>query len=85
MDEQFTPAQGKIRRLYSFFQPIPNYKVVISWSEADQTFRTDVPDLPGCVAKGPERDIAVNQAEQEIREWIATARELGRAVPKPTE
>jgi predicted RNase H-like HicB family nuclease len=60
-----------------------HYEVTIYWSAADQAFVAEVPELPGCAADGRTRTEALRNAEVAIREWIETARELGRPVPAP--
>ena len=59
------------------------YELVIFWSEEDQAFIVDVPELPGCMADGATYEHAVANARQVIGEWIETARELGRPIPAP--
>ncbi|EGJ33236.1 MULTISPECIES: type II toxin-antitoxin system HicB family antitoxin [Moorena] len=59
------------------------YKLIIYWSESDQTFIVEVPELPGCMADGQTYVEAVTNAEIIIREWIETAQELGRDIPTP--
>ena len=59
------------------------YEMIVTWSEADGAFVVDVPDLPGCMADGPTREAAVAAAELVVREWIETARSLGRPIPRP--
>ena len=59
------------------------YEVIIYWSDEDQAFIAEVPELPGCAADGPTYQEALASAETVIREWIATAKELGRPIPKP--
>lgn len=59
------------------------YEIIIYWSEEDQSFIAEVPELPGCAADGKTYKEAVANAEVVIQEWIETARELGRAVPQP--
>lgn len=59
------------------------YELVIYWSEEDQTFVVEVPELPGCMADGETYEQAVANARQVIEEWIDTARELGRPIPAP--
>lgn len=62
----------------------PNeYQMVIYWSDEDQSYLVEVPELPGCMADGKTRQEALANAETIIQEWIETARELGRAVPAP--
>jgi predicted RNase H-like HicB family nuclease len=59
------------------------YEVIIYWSEADSTYIAEMPELPGCMADGPSMGEALAAVEQVAREWIETARELGRAIPVP--
>jgi predicted RNase H-like HicB family nuclease len=59
------------------------YEIVIYWSEPDQAFVAEVPELAGCMADGPTYRAALAHAEAAIDEWIATANELGREIPKP--
>ena len=64
-------------------KPEYRYEIIIYWSEADQAFIAEVPELPGCAADGPTYRAALEQAEVVIAEWIETARELGRPIPVP--
>ncbi len=59
------------------------YEVIIYWSEDDQAFLAEVPELPGCMADGKNYQEALTNLETIIQEWIETAQELGRAVPVP--
>jgi predicted RNase H-like HicB family nuclease len=59
------------------------YEILIYWSEEDQGHIAEVPELPGCAADGPTYKQALANAEVVIKEWIDTARELGRPVPEP--
>jgi predicted RNase H-like HicB family nuclease len=59
------------------------YEMIIYWSEEDQAYIAEVPELPGCLADGNSYQEAVKNAEQVIAEWIETAVELGRYVPEP--
>ena len=59
------------------------YEVIIYWSEEDQAFIVEVPELPGCMADGATYQEALANAEVIIQEWIETAQELGRAIPEP--
>ncbi|MCH7677870.1 type II toxin-antitoxin system HicB family antitoxin [candidate division KSB1 bacterium] len=53
------------------------------WSDDDQAFIAEVPELPGCAADGKTYKEAVENVEGIIQEWIETAKELGRTIPKP--
>ncbi len=59
------------------------YEMIIYWSDEDQSFVVEVPELPGCMADGPTYREAVATAEKVIEEWIETAKELGREIPVP--
>jgi predicted RNase H-like HicB family nuclease len=59
------------------------YEVIIYWSEEDRAFIAEVPELPGCVADGKTSQKALAHVEVVIQEWIETAQELGRPIPKP--
>ncbi|MBI4289692.1 MAG: type II toxin-antitoxin system HicB family antitoxin [Chloroflexi bacterium] len=62
---------------------IVKYEVIIYWSEDDQAFIAEVPELAGCAADGATYQEAVGNVEVAIQEWIETARELGRPIPHP--
>jgi len=59
------------------------YEIIIYWSEEDNTFIAEVPELAGCIADGETYQQALANAEIVIQEWIETARELGRKIPEP--
>lgn len=59
------------------------YELIIYWSESDDAFIVEVPELPGCMADGQTYVEAVTNAEIVIQEWIETAQELGRSIPIP--
>ncbi len=58
------------------------YEIVVYWSEEDKAFIAEVPELPGCMADGSDYKEAISNAEIIIQEWIETAKELGRPIPK---
>ena len=58
------------------------YELIIYWSEKDRAFVVEVPELPGCMADGATYQEALTNAETVIREWVETARELGRPIPE---
>lgn len=59
------------------------YGVIIYWSIDDQAFVAEVPELAGCAADGATYQEALANVETVIREWIDTAKELGRPIPEP--
>lgn len=61
------------------------YEINLYWSEEDQAFIAEVPDLPGCAADGETYQEALQNIEIIMQEWIETAQELGRKIPEPTQ
>jgi len=59
------------------------YEVVIFWSDKDDRFVAEVPELPGCMADGATYQEAARNADEAIQDWVATAAQLGRVVPAP--
>ena len=59
------------------------YEIIIFWSEEDNAYVAEVPELPGCMADGKTYQEAISNAERVIQEWIETATELGRSIPQP--
>jgi predicted RNase H-like HicB family nuclease len=59
------------------------YEIIIYWSEEDNLFIAEVPELPGCMADGKSHSEALNNAETVIDEWIETAKSLNKEIPKP--
>ena len=59
------------------------YEIIIYWSEEDMAFIAEVPELPGCAADGATHKESLANVEVIIQEWVDTAKELGRSIPKP--
>ena len=59
------------------------YEVIIYWSEEDEAFVAEVPELSGCAAHGPTQEAALASAQEAIRLWIDTAKEFGDPIPEP--
>ena len=59
------------------------YEIIIYWSDEDEGFIAEVPELAGCVADGETYQAAINNAEIIIQEWIETAKSIGRTIPEP--
>ena len=59
------------------------YELIIYWSDEDQSFIVEVPELAGCAADGATYQEAVQNVEVIIQEWIETAQSLGRTIPQP--
>lgn len=59
------------------------YETIIYWSEEDQSFIADVPELPGCMAHGASPDKALSNVQEAIQLWVDTAYEFGDPIPEP--
>ena len=68
---------GKLEKMMS------KYEIIIYWSEEDQAYIAEVPELPGCAADGITYKDAISNVEVVIREWIETSEELEREIPEP--
>jgi predicted RNase H-like HicB family nuclease len=61
----------------------PHYHINLFWSDEDNLWIADVPDLPGCMTHGNSRAEALANAAEAIEGWIETAREVGMEIPEP--
>ena len=59
------------------------YELIIFWSDEDQRYLLEVPELPGCMADGETYEEVLRNVRVIIEEWIETARSLGREIPQP--
>lgn len=59
------------------------YEIIIYWSDDDAAFIAEVPELAGCMADGATYQDALAHVEVIIEQWVATAKEIGRPIPKP--
>ena len=62
---------------------VNRYEVILYWSNEDQVFIAEVPELPGCMAHGDTQESALANVKEAIQLWIDTAREFGDPVPEP--
>ncbi|BAY18770.1 hypothetical protein NIES21_46230 [Anabaenopsis circularis NIES-21] len=61
------------------------YEINLYWSEEDQAFIAEVPELPGCAADGKTYQEALQNVEVIMQEWIETAQDKGRSIPQPRQ
>ncbi len=59
------------------------YEVIIYWSNEDEVFVADVPELPGCMTHGATQESALRSAQEAMELWLETAREVGHQIPEP--
>jgi len=58
------------------------YEIIIYWSNEDQVFVAEAPELPGCMAHGHTEELALKSLKDAICLWIDTARDFGDPVPE---
>ena len=59
------------------------YEIILYWSDEDQEFCAEVPELPGCAADGSTYQEALENVAIVIEGWIDTAKSMGRPIPQP--
>jgi predicted RNase H-like HicB family nuclease len=59
------------------------YEIIIYWSDDDDAFVAEVPELPGCAAHGNTHEDALGNAKTAMQLWIDTAKEFGDPIPEP--
>jgi predicted RNase H-like HicB family nuclease len=62
---------------------VQKYEIILYWSDEDQVFVAEVPELPGCMAHGNTQEVALTNVKEAIQLWIDTANEFGDTVPEP--
>ena len=61
----------------------PEYEIMIYWSDEDNSFIAEVPELAGCKSEGKTYSQALENVQLVINEWIETAKMIGKTVPAP--
>ena len=59
------------------------YEIIVYWSNEDEAYVAEVPELPGCMADGKTYEDVIKNVQIIISEWIDTTKSLGRPIPKP--
>ena len=62
---------------------VHHYPLVIFFSEEDEGFIAEAPDLPGCSAWGATEAEAAREAQDAISAWVQAAQSAGKAIPVP--
>jgi predicted RNase H-like HicB family nuclease len=60
-----------------------HYEIIIYWSNEDQAFLAEAPELPGCMAHGNSYEEALRNARDAMAFWLDVAREQGESIPAP--
>lgn len=59
------------------------YEIIIYWSNDDNCFIAEVPELAGCKSDGKTYSDALENVQVVIDEWIETAKMIGKTIPTP--
>lgn len=59
------------------------YEIILYWSNEDEVFIAEVPELPGCIAHGLTQGLTLANAKDAIQLWLDTTREFGDPIPEP--
>ena len=57
------------------------YEIIIYWSNEDNCFIAEVPELAGCKSDGKTYSHALENLQIVIDEWIETAKMIGKPIP----
>ena len=60
-----------------------HYEIIIYWSNEDQAFLAEAPELPGCMAHGNSYEEALRNIRDAMAFWLDVAREQGEPIPVP--
>jgi predicted RNase H-like HicB family nuclease len=60
-----------------------DYHINVFFSEEDECYVADIPDLQFCSAFGDTPEKAVKELQRAKTAWIAAAKKAGKPVPKP--
>ena len=59
-----------------------HYHINIFYSEDDQGYIADIPDLKHCSAFSKTAGIALKEVERAKKAWLAVAKKAGKPIPK---
>ena len=59
------------------------YEIIVYWSDEDEAYIAEVPELSGCMADGKTYEEVINNVQIVISEWIETSKCQGRSIPQP--
>ncbi len=61
----------------------PRYHINLFWSDEDDCWIADVPDLKYCSAHGDTPSEAIVSIQDAMEGWLETAAELNMPIPEP--
>ncbi len=61
-----------------------DYHINIFYSDEDEGYIGDIPDLESCSAFGKTPGEALSEVEKAKQAWLDAARQLGKPIPPPS-
>ena len=61
-----------------------DYHINVFYSDKDECYVADIPDLKHCSACGASPEEAVRQVQVAKTAWLQVARDRGKSIPKPS-
>ncbi len=59
------------------------YEIIMYWSNEDNCFIAEVPELSGCIAHGNTEYDALTNIKDAQKLWLDTAQEFNHLIPEP--
>lgn len=59
------------------------YEIIMYWSNEDNVYIAEVPELPGCMAHGNSQTEALKNINEAMELWIDVARDNLDPIPEP--
>ena len=59
------------------------YEIIIFWSEQDNAFVAEIPELKGSMAHGESHNEALKKVKLVANEWLAIAKKEKWIIPEP--
>jgi predicted RNase H-like HicB family nuclease len=60
-----------------------DYHINVFYSDEDDAYVADIPDLEACSALGSTAEQALAEVERAKQAWLDAAREAGNQIPEP--
>lgn len=59
------------------------YAIIVFWSDEDEVWIADAPDLKSCSAHGDTPEEALAELQSAMEDWLEVARQRGLPIPEP--
>ncbi len=69
--------------MHSILERMKDYHINIFYSDEDNGYIADIPDLKHCSAFGTTQEEALKEALKAKEAWLETARSRNKPIPRP--